>query len=108
MSLGFKLKRNDAEAIEAYLEDESGAVNLTGATVTLKLKGKAAGSTVTSISCTVADAALGKVTATIPTSATAATGAFRMEFEVVFSSGATPKTFPKDSWIPVTIIEDLG
>jgi hypothetical protein len=100
------IKRNDTrDAIKATLSNESGTVDLTGATVRFLMSRR--GVNKIDRQSQIQDAAAGIVWATFEIGDTDETGLFQAEFEVTFSDGRI-ETFPNDSFILIDIINDLG
>ena len=107
----YELKRNDTyPPVIATLQDEQGTIPLTGATVRFKMApAPDSGLTVSPISrtCTITDAANGKVQFSWQVGDTATAGVYRGEFEVTFPNGAV-ETFPSNDYINIIIRSDLG
>jgi hypothetical protein len=106
MMMTVTLKRNDTkDNIKATLSNESGPVDLTGATVrflmsrrnTLKVDRQAI----------IQDAVNGIVWMVFEQGDTEEVGAFQAEFEVTFSDGRI-ETFPNNGYILIHIQNDLG
>lgn len=104
--MAITIKRNDTrDAIKATLSNESGPVDLTGATVRFLMS---KGSTVkVDRQAEIQDAVNGIVWMVFDQGDTDETGTFKAEFEVTFSD-ARIETFPNDSFILINIINDLG
>lgn len=104
--MAITIKRNDTrDAIKATLSNESGPVDLTGATVRFLMS---KGSTVkVDRQAEIQDAVNGVVWMVFDQGDTDETGTFKAEFEVTFSD-ARIETFPNDSFILINIINDLG
>jgi hypothetical protein len=104
--MAITIKRNDTrDAIKATLSNESGPVDLTGATVRFLMS---KGSTVkVDRQAEIQDALNGIVWMVFDQGDTDETGTFKAEFEVTFSD-ARIETFPNDSFILINIINDLG
>jgi hypothetical protein len=116
----FVIKSGDTlPALSATLEDKSGAVDLTGATVQFRLAATVA--TTNSDGCvtyspstvqftksaTVTDAPLGAVAYNWSTGDAATTGYFLGEFIATFASGKK-QTFPTTGFIPVVVTPALS
>jgi hypothetical protein len=100
------IKRNDTrDAIKATLSNESGLVNLDGATVRFLMSKR--GVKKIDRQAQIQDATAGIVWAVFETGDTDETGLFQSEFEVTFSDGRI-ETFPNDGFILIDIINDLG
>jgi hypothetical protein len=100
------IKRNDTrDAIKATLSNESGPVNLDGATVRFLMSRR--GVNKIDRQSQIQDAAAGIVWVTFEIGDTDETGLFQAEFEVTFSDGRI-ETFPNDGFILIDIINDLG
>lgn len=86
--------------ITATLSDSSGAINLTGYTVTFKAK-LVGGSTVISRACTIVSAAAGTVQCTLAAPDTDVAGSYLAKFECV--SGAVVLSVPNSKSMTMTI-----
>jgi transcriptional/translational regulatory protein YebC/TACO1 len=100
------LKRNDTrDNIKATLSNESGPVDLTGATVRFLMSKR--GVIKVDRPAQIQDSTNGIVWMVFEQGDTNETGLFQAEFEVTFSD-ARIETFPNDSFILINIINDLG
>jgi transcriptional/translational regulatory protein YebC/TACO1 len=100
------IKRNDTrDAIKATLSNESGPVNLTGATVRFLMSRR--GSIKVNRQAQIQDTVAGIVWMVFEQGDTDEQGLFQAEFEVSFSDGRI-ETFPSDGFILIDIINDLG
>lgn len=110
--MAFTMKRGDTRPVfRSQLTQPSVAdpavfepVDLTGATVKFLMK-KDSTLKVNAVA-TLVDAAAGQVSYTWDTLDTDTSGTFNVEWEV--SWGVNKQTFPNDSYLTVTIIDDLG
>lgn len=115
----FVIKTNDSlPALEATLEDASGAVNLAGATVQFRLAATVQvevdgcvtykpGTVVFTKSATVVNAATGAVKYEWAAADTANAGYFVGEFVATFTGGKK-QSFPTTGFIPVSINSSLS
>lgn len=116
----FVIKRGDTlPSLQATLEDVSGAVNLTGATVQLRVWSSVTtvdsngcettvpGSSVFTKAGVVVDAVTGKVAYNWASGDTANTGLFLGEFVATFTGGAK-QSFPTSGYIPITVNASLS
>jgi transcriptional/translational regulatory protein YebC/TACO1 len=100
------LKKNDTkDNIKATLSNESGPVDLTGATVRFLMSRR--GIVKVDRQAQIKDAAAGIVWMVFENGDTDETGLFQSEFEVTFPD-ARIETFPNDGFILINIINDLG
>jgi transcriptional/translational regulatory protein YebC/TACO1 len=100
------LKKNDTkDNIKATLSNESGPVELTGATVRFLMSKR--GTIKVDRQAQIQDAVNGVVWMVFEQGDTNETGLFQAEFEVTFPD-ARIETFPNDSFILIDIINDLG
>lgn len=100
------IKRNDTkDNIKATLSNESGAVDLTGATVRFLMSKK--GVVKVDRQVQIQDAVNGIVWMVFDQGDTDEAGSFQAEFEVTFSD-ARIETFPNDGFFLINIINDLG
>lgn len=100
------LKRNDTkDNIKATLSNESGPVDLTGATVRFLMSKR--GTVKVDRTADIKDAVNGVVWIVFEQGDTDETGLYQAEFEVTFSD-ARIETFPNDSYILIEIKSDLG
>lgn len=100
------IKRNDTkDNIKATLSNESGPVDLTGATVRFLMSKR--GTVKVDRPAQVQDAVNGIVWFVFEMGDTNETGSYQAEFEVTFSD-ARVETFPNDGFILINIINDLG
>ena len=98
----FSIKQNDSSpAIVYILSDDSGPVNLTGATVWFHM------GTGLSALAVVVDALAGKVSYSWAAEDTARAGFFRAEFEAIYADGSK-ETYPNEGYIGVNISPDIG
>jgi hypothetical protein len=104
----FKLKQNDTKiALKAVLENESGAVDLTGATVRFLMSDYQRSTVIIDNAAEIKDALTGEVWYVFNSTETANAGVFKSEFEATFSDGRV-ETFPTDGYTLIEIIRDLG
>lgn len=104
--MSITLKKNDTkDNIKATLSNESGPVDLTGATVRFLMSRR--GVLKVDRGAQVQDAANGIVWMVFEQGDTDEAGLFQAEFEVTFPD-ARIETFPNDSFILINIISDLG
>lgn len=103
------VKRGDRHPhIDATLLNPDGtAVDLSGASVKFLMRSVLGGVLKVNASATVVDAAAGQVSYVWGATDTDTAGDYRAEFEVTFGDG-TKLTVPNDSYLPVTVLEDLG
>jgi transcriptional/translational regulatory protein YebC/TACO1 len=100
------IKRNDTkDNIKATLSNESGPVDLTGATVRFLMSKR--GIVKVDRQAQIQDAVNGIVWMVFEQGDTDESGSFQAEFEVTFPD-ARVETFPNDSFILINIINDLG
>lgn len=100
------IKRNDTkDNIKATLSNESGPVDLTGATVRFLMSKR--WTVKVDRPTDIKDAVNGVVWMVFEQGDTDETGLFFAEFEVTFPD-ARKETFPNDSFILIDIISDLG
>ena len=100
------IKRNDTkDNIKATLSNESGPVDLTGATVRFLMSKR--GIVKVDRQVQIQDAVNGIVWMVFDQGDTNETGSFQAEFEVTFPD-ARIETFPNDGFILINIINDLG
>lgn len=100
------LKRNDTkDNIKATLSNESGPVDLTGASVRFLMSRQ--GVVKVDKPALIQDAVNGLVWVVFEQGDTSDSGNFNAEFEVTFSDGRI-ETFPNDGYIMIQIISDLG
>jgi transcriptional/translational regulatory protein YebC/TACO1 len=100
------IKRNDTkDNIKATLSNESGPIDLTGATVRFLMSQR--GTVKVDRPAQIQDAVNGIVWMVFDQGDTDQSGSFQAEFEVTFSD-ARIETFPNDSFILINIINDLG
>lgn len=111
MATTFYLKRGDRlPSIQATLRDAAGvAVNLsTGVTsVTFRMT-KEDGSIVKSGAATAVNAAGGIYRYDWAVGDTDVAGTYNAEFEVLWTTGAKPETYPNSGYLKVNITGDLG
>ncbi len=101
------IKRNDtARVISDALTLDGAAINLTGATVSLCLRNITTGASFKH-AATVTNAVGGRVEYAMQAADTATAGRFRLEWEIVLSSGAV-LTVPDDDYHTLNILEDLA
>lgn len=100
------LKKNDTkDNIKATLSNESGPVDLTGATVRFLMSKK--GAIKVDRQAQIQDAAAGIVWMVFEHGDTDEQGLYQAEFEVIFPD-ARIETFPNDGFVLINIISDLG
>jgi hypothetical protein len=100
------IKRNDTkDNIKATLSNESGPVDLTGATVRFLMSKR--GIVKVDRQVQIQDAVNGIVWMVFDQGDTDESGSFQAEFEVTFSD-ARIETFPNDGFFLINIINDLG
>lgn len=108
--MSFYIKQNDTRpTMSATLIDANGSsVDLTGATVSLKMR-KSGETSAVSLAGTasVVTADKGKVQYVWAAADTATVGSYEGEFEVTFSGGAI-QTFPNDRYIDIEIVDDIA
>jgi transcriptional/translational regulatory protein YebC/TACO1 len=104
--LTITIKKNDTkDNIKATLSNESGSVDLTGATVRFLMSKR--GVNKVDRQAQIQDAANGIVWMVFEQGDTDEQGLFQAEFEVTFPD-ARIETFPNDGFILINIINDLG
>lgn len=108
MAADWVMKQNDTwPPMPAQLRDASGPIDLTTAdSVTLHLKDQGAGTTTGGGPCTIADAAVGRVTYTFTTTDTDTVTMFNAEFEIDWGSSQIT-TFPNEGYFTVQITAEL-
>jgi hypothetical protein len=100
------LKKNDTrDNIKATLSNESGPVDLTGASVRFLMSKRGVNKVDRQVQ--IQDAANGIVWMVFEQGDTDEQGLFQAEFEVTFPD-ARIETFPNDGFILINIINDLG
>jgi hypothetical protein len=100
------IKRNDTrDALKATLSNESGPVDLTGATVRFLMSKRK--TIKVDRAAQIKDAANGVVWMVFEQGDTDQDGLFNAEFEVTFPDNRI-ETFPNDGFISINIIKDLG
>jgi hypothetical protein len=110
--MSFQIKRGDRlPVLAATLSDQSGAYNLTGATVAMSLyrrptDPKGTGVLVFTKAAAVTDAAAGEVEYQWAAGDTDIAGSYYAEFIVTVSGKEL--TFPSSGFVPVTINPDLS
>ena len=104
----FYIKEGDVLLkIEATLKDENDAVvDLTGAAVIFKMKGRTSVTIKVDAAATIDDAVNGKVSYTWAAGDTDTAGDYHAEFEVTFTGGSV-LTFPNDGYLEIKILSDL-
>lgn len=90
-----------AHDITATLSNDAGAQDLSGATVTLKLKKQNTGAQL-SAACTIADAAAGEISIPAASRADWPAGVYNAEIEVVYAD-LSMDVFPSDAPATLTI-----
>lgn len=101
------MKRHDLwPPVEATLEDASGPVDLTGATVKFIMSDMNR-NLIVDASAVIVDAGTGKVKYEWQSGDTDTVGNFHGEFEVTWDGGK-PQTFPNEGFIKIKINPDLG
>lgn len=105
----FWTKKGDTSPpISGYLQAADGSrPNLTGATVTVKVKDMATNTTVVDAACTVTDAVNAAISYAWATADTLTAYEGRLEFEVVFAD-STVETFPKPGFIALHVEDDVA
>lgn len=100
------LKRNDTRsAIKATLSNESGPVDLTGATVRFLMS--KIGKLKVNKQSIIQDALSGIVLVVFDNGDTNESGLFQGEFEITYSDSSV-ETFPNDGYVLIEIKPDLG
>ncbi|WP_176222087.1 BppU family phage baseplate upper protein [Tuberibacillus sp. Marseille-P3662] len=104
----FKIKQNDTKiALKAVLENESGAIDLTGATVRFLMSNYSRSENIIDGLGDIKDAVNGEVWYVFSYDETDQAGIFKAEFEATFSDGRI-ETFPTEDYLTIEIIQDLG
>ena len=103
------IKQNDTgPPVQATLKDATGAVvPLAGSSIKFKMRRSGIVTPVIDDAATIVDAAGGQVKYEWSAEDTAAHGLFEGEFEVTFAGGVI-ETFPNDSYISISIIDDIS
>jgi hypothetical protein len=104
----FYIKQNDRSP--ALVFQLSPVVNLTGASIYFNMRPAGGGTVVISraVAAIVGDPTLGRVSYSWQAADTMTSGEFDAEFEVVYSVGAIPETFPNYDYIRVVITDDIA
>jgi hypothetical protein len=108
MASDYTLKQNDTwPPLVATLSDIAGPLDLTDAdTIRLILRSRAL--VITTAPVEIVDpASSGQVTYTFTTADTRVAGDYSLEFEITWNNGGI-ETVPNDSYLTITIVEDLG
>lgn len=104
----FKIKQHDTKtALKAVLENESGTVDLTGATVRFLMSDYSQAETLIDSTADIQSAANGEVWYAFSYGETEQSGIFKAEFEATFPDGRV-ETFPTEGYILIEILRDLG
>lgn len=105
----FYIKQGDTlKPIEAVLQDEIGPINLSSCTVRMIIR-RVGATRVSALvrTCTLTDAANGRVTMNWQAGDTAKSGSFRAEFEITYPD-TKKMTVPNNGWVSIVILPDLG
>lgn len=103
----FHIKKGDrSPSISAYLTDEEGVFDLTGATVAFKMQLTPGGGGVITGVATVDDLTTGKVIYAWGVSDTAVVGVYSAEWVVTI--GGLERTFPSDGFFLVEVEQDIS
>ena len=105
----FYIKQNDTSpALQATLKDsDNNAVNLTGASVSFKMRLIGGTTLKTNHTATIFNASNGVVTFNWRSSDTDTAGDYQAEFQVTYSDSSI-ETFPNNGYIRIEIIDDIG
>ena len=107
--MAFFIKQNDtAPILQADLKDANNtAVDVTGATITFKMRPVSSTTATINSSATIIDGEAGSVKYEWVSGDTATAGSYFAEFQVVFSGGRI-ETFPNGDYIQITILDDIA
>lgn len=109
----FKIKQNDTSpALAVTLKDidadgNEAPVNLTGSTVVFHMRARGGATKVTSGSCTITAGAAGTVKYPWAAIDTDTVGRYDGEFQVTFADGSIA-TYPRDTYVPIEITDDIA
>lgn len=108
MSADFAIKQGDRlPALRVTCQDaDNVAVNLSGATASLKMKRRATGATTSSYTMSIVDAAAGIVQYAWGATDTATVGTYDAEVVVTFAD-TRQETFPNNAYIVIQILAEI-